>query len=53
MLKKHILFVHEGQKNVECDVCHRAFSQEYNLRLHMKNMHAEADERELHTCDKW
>ena len=53
MLKKHILFVHEGQKNVECDVCKRAFSQEYNLRLHMKNMHTEADERELHTCDKW
>ena len=53
MLKKHILFVHEGQKNVKCDVCNRAFSQEWNLRLHMKNMHAEADERELHTCDKW
>ena len=34
-LERHLIIVHEGQKNHKCDRCPKSFGQAYNLKQHI------------------
>ncbi|CAH1772347.1 unnamed protein product, partial [Owenia fusiformis] len=50
-LKKH-MDVHLGEKNIQCDLCHKKFICQKYLAKHKKNMHTENKDKIMFKCDK-
>lgn len=48
-LASHISRFHTNPKQASCNTCHRVFSNPYNLRIHIKNIH-NTKERHLFPC---
>ena len=40
-LKKHINSVHNGLKDLKCDLCSKAFTESWTLKKHMDALHKE------------
>ena len=38
-LKRHFNFVHDGQKDHECDSCGNSFSKASDLKVHINSVH--------------
>ena len=38
-LNHHVKMVHEKQRNVPCDICHKMFADGGKVRRHKKNVH--------------
>ena len=39
-MKNHVESrVHEGIKPFKCEICDKTFSQKWNMKIHMKNVH--------------
>ena len=44
--------VHEGQKNHKCDLCNKAFSENRDLKKHIKCVHEGLKNHKCDICDK-
>ena len=39
MVKRHVITVHEGQKNFKCEYCEHAYGQSGDLKRHIDRVH--------------
>ena len=49
-MKKHILHVHEGVKNYNCEQCGKSFSTMYRLKVHISCVHEGIRNYECEKC---